>query len=158
MLWVFQHAKARLLSHQNTHAHTYCSHSWQLCVCVCERLCRLSATDRFIVAEQQHLVLHSLKESVFSPVEFNQSGGGHLSKLHLPSHIYRYTVQFLEYTKSLHSYLFFFLIIINQNRHTTAVKKKQLYTWVRQREQLKGYHVYLTLFESAVGRVNLYSL
>lgn len=155
MLWVFQHAKARLLSHQNTHAHTYCSHSWQLCVCVW--LCRLSATDRFIVAEQQRLVLHSLKESVFSPVEFNQSGGGHISKLHLPSHIYRYTLQFLEYTKSLHSYLFF-KIIINKNRHTTAVKNKQFYMWVRQREHLKGYHVYLTLFESAVGRVNLYSL
>lgn len=36
----------------------------------CVSLCHLSATDRFIVAEQQCLVL-SLKKPVFSPVEFN---------------------------------------------------------------------------------------
>lgn len=77
MRWVFQHAKACSPSHQNTHAHTYCSYSWQSCVCVYVRtsLCRLSATDRFIVAEQQRLVFLSLKESVFSPAEFNQFRG-----------------------------------------------------------------------------------
>lgn len=155
MLWVFQHAKARLLSHQNTHAHTYCSHSWQLCVCVW--LCRLSATDRFIVAEQQRLVLHSLKESVFSPVEFNQSGGGTFPNCICPLTYTDTHFNFLN-TQNHCTAIFFFKIIINKNRHTTAVKNKQFYMWVRQREHLKGYHVYLTLFESAVGRVNLYSL
>lgn len=54
-----------------THTHTQPSVLCLTAVCVCH----LSASDRFIVAEQQCLVL-SLMEPVFSPVGLNQSERG----------------------------------------------------------------------------------
>lgn len=95
-----------------------------VCVYVCTSLCRLSATDRFIVAEQQRLVFLSLRESVFSPVEFNQfGGGGRISKPHLPSHVYT-EFNFLD-THSHHRAIFCL------NRHNTPVKNKHSFTCER---------------------------
>lgn len=115
--------------HTKTHMHTSIAPAVDSRVCVCTSPCRLSATDRFIVAEQQRLVFLSLKESVFSPVEFNQFGGGgggaglglgRISKPHLPfSHIHR--VQFLGYTQSPQSYFFYL------NRHNPPAEKQTLF-------------------------------
>lgn len=126
---------------------------------MCTSLCRLSATDSFIVAEQQRLVFLSLKESVFSPVEFNQLfffffGGGWEGAF--PSRIFflTYTLSSISWIHTVTTELFFYL-----NRHNTPVKNKHSFTCERDwREHLKGYHIYLTVFESAVGRVNLYSV
>lgn len=96
--------------HTKTHTRTHLLLSQLTAVCVCVWLCRLSATDRFIVAEQQRLVLHSLKESVFSPGEFNQSGGGGFQTASSLSHIHTHTQ---------------FNFLNTQNHHTAIFKKKK---------------------------------
>lgn len=98
--------------HTKTHMHTPIAPTVDSCVCsvyVYTSLCRLSATDRFIVAEQQRLVFLSLKESVFSPVEFNQFGVGGGVGVAFPGRIFplTYTQSSISWIHTVTTELFF---------------------------------------------------
>lgn len=118
MRWVFQHAKAGSRSHQNTHAHTYCSYGWQLCMCVC-----VHVSVSFVC----HWQVYCSREAA-SCVSFSQGVCFLFCRIHFQaasslSHIHR--VQFLGYTQSPQSYFL--------SKQTQYSSEKQTLFYVRAR-------------------------